>query len=415
MKIGWKTKNSNLKPEEILKKIERIKKISNDGRVSFEAFEYHNAFASLFSMIELPSKLDGLNLDSILSRSISITATAGVLTKDALMENIQKICRAELATREEKYCFLTSISINPAHLTLKSIHIEDTHINFFSGEYPKKYSSRSQEIKASHRVLVDEHEEYCKVKIQLKAKSDQGATKKALRSLDILRAIMALFGNSGMELMGNKHAPINKVRLGQTHTLHYFSGKPAKSSVWYEPYFEAGKVYSPSKPEIFRNNVKWALSKLNKSNYGRTIKDSLLRYVRALDEREHNSALIRLWGALECIASPSDSNKDGIPRRCAFLFEESEFHQQILEHLREHRNQSVHAGEESERAKTYCYQIQFYFRELILFHLRRSDDFQTLAEANQFLDLPAKPSDLQKKIDLYKKALEFHGGSTDTQ
>ncbi|WP_423749348.1 hypothetical protein [Pseudomonas sp. VD9] len=106
MKIGWKTKNSNLKPEEILKKIERIKKLTNDGRVSFEAFEYHNAFASLFSMIELPSKSDGLNLDSILSRSISITATAGVLTKDALMENIQKICRAELATREENIASL---------------------------------------------------------------------------------------------------------------------------------------------------------------------------------------------------------------------------------------------------------------------------------------------------------------------
>lgn len=415
MKIGWKTKNSNLKPEEIIKKIESIKKITVDGRVSFEAFEYHNAFASLFSMIELTSKSDGLNLDSILSRSISITATAGVLTKDALMENIQKICRAELATREEKYCFLTSVSINPAHLTLKSIYIEDTHINLFSGGYPKKYYSRSREIKASHRTLNDEHEQYCKVKIQLKAKTDQGATTKALRSLDILRAIMALFGNSSMELMGNKQAPINKVRLGQTHTLHYFSGKPAKSTVWYEPYFEAGKVYSPSKPEVFGKNVKWALSRLKICKYGRVIKDSLLRYVRALDEREHNSALIRLWGALECLASPSDSNKDGIPRRCAFLFEESEFHQQVLEHLREHRNQSVHAGEESERAKTYCYQIQFYFRELILFHLRRSDDFQSLAEANQFLDLPAKPSDLQRKIDLYKKALEFQGGSTDIQ
>ncbi|WP_423749349.1 hypothetical protein [Pseudomonas sp. VD9] len=262
-------------------------------------------------------------------------------------------------------------------------------------------------IKASHRVLDDEHEEFCKVKIQLKAKTAQGATTKALRSLDILRALMALFGNSGMELMGNNQAPINKVRLGQTHTLHYFSGKPAKSPVWYEPYFEVGKVYSPSKPEIFGNNVKWALSKLKECNYGRTIKDSLLRYVRALDEREHNSALIRLWGALECIASPSDSNKDGIPRRCAFLFEESEFHQQILEHLREHRNQSVHAGEESERAKTYCYQIQFYFRELILFHLRRSNDFQTLAEANQFLDLPAKPSDLQKRLICIKKHWSF--------
>lgn len=415
MKIGWKTKNSNLKPEEILNKIERIKNLTDDGRVSFEAFEYHNAFASLFSMIELPSKLDGLNLDSILSRSISMTATAGVLTKDALMENIQKICRTELATREEKYCFLTSISINPAHLTVKSIYIEDTHINFFAGEYPKKYASRNREIKASYRALDDEHEKYCKVKIQLKAKTDQGATTKALKSLDILRAIMALFGNSGMELLGNKHAPINKIRLGQTHTLHAFSGKPAKSSVWFEPYFEVGKVYSPSKPEIFGNNVKWALSKLNKCKYGRIIKDALLRYVRALDEREPNSALIRLWGALECIASPSDSNKDGIPRRCAFLFEESEFHQQILEHLREHRNQSVHAGEESERAKTYCYQIQFYFRQLILFHLRRSDDFQSLADANQFLDLPAKPSDLQKKIDLYRKALEFQGGSIDAQ
>jgi hypothetical protein len=409
MKIGWKTKNSNLKPDEILKKIDSVKTVGADGRVSFSAFDYHDAFASLFSMIELPPKSEELNLDSILSRSISITASKGELTKDALMENIREFCKNELATREEVYFFLTSASIHPSHPPLKTINIEDAKITFLPGDYPKKYQSRIQALAPSPR-LSHEHENYCKIKIKLKAKSDQGATNKALRSFDILRAVMALFSNSSMELMGNRHAPINKIRLGQAHTLHTSNGKPAKASVWFEPHFDEDKVYKPAKPEVFSYNVEWTMARLDECKYRKTIKDALLRYVRALDERDHNSALIRLWGALECLASPSDSNKDGITRRCAFLFEESDYHQQVLEHLREYRNQSVHAGEESDRSKTYCYQIQFYFRELVLFHLRRTSEFQCLAEANQFLDLPTKPSDLRKKIELYQKALKFQGG-----
>jgi len=109
--------------------------------------------------------------------------------------------------------------------------------------------------------------------------------------------------------------------------------------------------------------------RLDECKYKKVLNDALLRYVRALDEKDHNSAFIRLWGALESIAAPSESNYESITRRCAFLFKEAEYHKQVLEHLREYRNKSIHAGDQSERAKTFCFQLQYYFRELILFQI----------------------------------------------
>lgn len=79
----------------------------------------------------------------------------------------------------------------------------------------------------------------------------------------------------------------------------------------------------------------------------------------------------------------------------------------MLEYLREYRNANVHAGEEYEEAKTCCYQMQFYFFELILFHLRNAEIFDTLQESNMFLDLPTDKTELEIRKKHIEKAIEF--------
>ncbi len=81
----------------------------------------------------------------------------------------------------------------------------------------------------------------------------------------------------------------------------------------------------------------------------------------------------------------------------------------LLEHLREYRNQSVHAGDQIEEAKNNCLQLRYYFFKLIKFHLSKAGEFDSLDKANEYLDLPPSKDELLKQKALIESALKFVG------
>lgn len=215
-----------------------------------------------------------------------------------------------------------------------------------------------------------------------------------------------------MQITGNEWEPINKIRLGPIHTVHNEDGGLALASeaFWYEPNFVKAKSFNPwNQDNHFEQNDNDFLSQLNESKYSEKLKDALLRYVRALDERDQNNALIKLWGAIESLTSPLGANGDLVIKRCAFLHSEYNFHGQVLEHLRVYRNQSVHAGDQREEAKNHCYQLQFYFERLMRFHINKAAVFPSLEKANEFLDLSPDKGSLLRKKELIESALLFVG------
>lgn len=135
--------------------------------------------------------------------------------------------------------------------------------------------------------------------------------------------------------------------------------------------------------------------------------------MRALDESDPNTAFIRLWGALEMLVVPGQADYAKLVQRCAFLFNDTEFHRQLLEHLREYRNTNVHAGEESEQARTHCYQLQIYFVALLRFHLGNAKFFQSLDEANLFLEFPPDEKELKRRSQLIDKAIRYRKPQTE--
>ena len=169
----------------------------------------------------------------------------------------------------------------------------------------------------------------------------------------------------------------------------------------------AANLYRPEKPDVLQANSQWALRRIRASKYGEKIVAALLRFVRALDESDANTAFLRLWSALESLTTPDQAHYDSLVKRSSFLFQETEYHCQLLEHLREYRNATVHAGEESERARTHCFQLQLYFVNMIWFHLRNAGEFSSLGEANEFLDFSVDKTDLKNKLRLTKKAIKF--------
>jgi len=254
-------------------------------------------------------------------------------------------------------------------------------------------------------------ENYCKVIAKVKAKSPKIAFSKAIRSIDLQRALWCLIENPSFSFaFGNaQFKPINIIRLGSHHTLHFANGEPAVDSFWFESGFKKAELFRPKDMYATRRGSKWALKKIFSCKYGDYLSTALLRYVRALDESDPNTAFLRLWGALESLSTSSIGNNDSVIKRCSALFKshDFDFHVQTLEHLRTYRNANVHVGEESEDARILCYQLQRYFKHLMSFHLKNANFFNSLDEAKTFLDLPININELQRKSELIQKAKKY--------
>lgn len=406
MKIQWKKKKS-LKPEHVIDKISSMIVKDGKGNIAFQGFEYHEAIGSLYSMIDFPkSIINELECDSVISQGVSAAAKSEIFNKESVLTHINKIAKNRLETSEKEYSLLTSISISE-NIPFKSIKIKSCRIVVQKNTYPMKYHSRNGVLKENSKNLELYHEGYKKIIVYCKSKSDQGAASKALDSLDIARAIINLFSNYSSELIGDSFSPINRAVLGQVHSLHNRDGKAIKGIYWFEPNFVRKPPLTHGNPIILKKNFSKFLKNIETTNYKDAIYESLLRYVRALDEKDQNIAVIKAWNALEGLLCPNSENFEKIPSRCSYLFHETQYHKQVLEHIREFRNEYVHASVNNQNAKDICYQIQFYYRELVIFLIRKSIDFKSLEEANSFLDLPADINNLKAITNRIEMAIKF--------
>jgi hypothetical protein len=415
MKLNWK---KNFKPEIVLEKISNIMKTNQDGSISFSGFEYLEIKATLYNMISFPDTLTSIQNNRLVD--IAITKVAkNDLTPKTLLEELKILFERELSKTPKQYHLLTSLSIK-APLPQKEINIGQSKIRFINGNFPKKYDCRNDIFDRAKRRSIDfvpPPSEYMNVIVSTSAKSEHKAASQCLNDLDLLRAIWSIDINSGIELIGNKWSPINKIRLGSIQTLHKESGENIDiDTYWFEPNYKHTNLVSINSKDlkIISKNSKWIIKRLSQCKYSDKLENALIRYVRALDESDQNVALLHIWGALESLTAYEINNKDKLPKRCAYLFKDYEYHKQILENLRDYRNQSVHSGDRNEEAKSYCYQLQGYFKSLILFHLHRVKEFNTLEKANEFLDQPIDIMDiensrkaLQEKCDLLDKVKKF--------
>lgn len=408
MPVTWK-KSPRFKPAVVLNRIASVRTVNPEGGASFSGFGLEDCLPALQSMLNFPDEASEVDTASLVWRGLAKVGED--LTPSSFLAAVNTELSEKLATKERTYYLLTSISIDPRYFP-KTLSVTGAEIVFSPTKYPARFVKPRAELLRSHKVSVAaEPENYCRVIVRVKAKAEKVAVNRALRAIDLQRALWCLMGNSRMQLGfgGATLEPISAVRLGSKHTIHLEDGKPAQAGIWFEPNFTPAKLFRPDKPDVVRSNSQWALRRIQASKYGERIATALLRFVRAFDEPDANTAFLRLWSALETLTTPGQANYDRFVQRCSFLFKDTDFHRQLLEHLREYRNASVHAGEESDRARTHCFQLQLYFVNLIWFHLGNTKVFSTLEEANDFLDLPVNEATLQNRIRLTKKALKFIG------
>jgi len=407
LKVQWK-KNKNLKPSILLKKIDSLKVIE-DGRVLFSGFEYRDAVLALESMISFPLIADDLDKHTLVQKTIGQVVKDYEIKSETFLSRLRENILLDVGKRDNIYYLLTSLSVND--LRVRKIAFQGCIFRFYKNNFPSKFKGRKELLNKNKPRSKVESDGYTKVVVEIKAKSENIAINKSMKTLDLLRSLFAIYSNSSAELIGNDWQPINKIRLGEFHTIHNESGKVFEECFWYDPSFLEARLFSLENEEPVIKNIRMIIDRLSKfeRQYRYVLHDALLRFVRAFDEKDQNIAVLRAWGALESIAAPNESNCDSVTTRCSFLFEDYEYHKQILEHLREYRNRNVHAGQESEMAKSYGFQIQRYFINIFLFHIRQQNTFHSIDEANRFLDLPADRDKLIFLQNMINKSLRFRG------
>jgi hypothetical protein len=405
MPIKWKS-SPRFKPAVVLAKIDAARTVNPAGGASFAGFDWEECQPALHSMLDFPPAASEVDATSLVWRAL--TKVRGPLAPPEFLAAANAELTTLLAAREEDYRILTSVSFRHSDLP-KNISSLGATIFCLARPFPMLYKARDDLIMRLHTGIPPAPHSYTRVIVSIKAKSHDAAFAKAMRALDLQRALWCLMGNPRMQITFGAPSlkPINVVRLGGHHTLHKPDGKPVRDGIWFEPGYVEAVAFAPENAALIRKNARLATGRMRQSQHGDQIASALIRYVRAFDEVDANSAFLRLWTAVESLTTPNVADYEKLVRRCAFLFQDGVFHRQMLEHLREYRNGSVHAGEYSDRARTLCYQLQLYFNALVWFHIRNAMFFDSLDEANAFLDTPPNKAIVARRMQIERRALRF--------
>lgn len=403
MQLVWKSSNK-YNPETILQRIEKSRSIDENGRVSFSGFEIEQNLSVLKSMVLFPDEIPEIERTRSIWQIISSEKEEFIASK--ILRKINKYFNDLEKAERKKYYLLSSISLSKKNLP-NELNILGVNLKFFVGSYPDKFNTRFDFIKELGMFKNPNPVTYTKIIVRVQEKTPFIAAYMAFRAVDYFRAIACLFANPMMEYLSNEWYPINKVRLGEFHSLHDSNGEIPIQTYWFEPNFVEERIFISTENENFKNNVyKW-IRTINRTPYKEIIIESLQRYVRALDEKDPYTALIKIWNSLEYLSCGEYAKYNTIVARVSNIFNEREYHVQVLEHLRDVRNTSVHSGSQIDSARKDCYLIQYYYYYFIRFLIGNYKSFKVIEDAYEFLDLPNDVIVLKERKKKLEKAIKY--------
>jgi hypothetical protein len=398
--VSWK-KGSEEKVKVVLDKYLEVTEKQEDGSgIAIKSnFEYKMALDCLAELVEVKSKNEGLDVKWVLREILpKVIHEAGCLQKN-IIEKLNDIAIEKSKEKLQRFDLVTSISI-PVSFLQKTIVVSDkVQMSFFEGEWPKKYIN-GRAIVLKNKKDWDSAEDNTKVVVSVVSKSSRNAAETAQKCLSVYRALLCLAVNNQDEWVGGNRGVINKVLLGKYHTVHYEDGRNAGLMFWYEPNHHEGRAghFHPDRFPFLKKNISFLWKRINKYSpqYQEFLKNALIRYVSAFDEVDTYAAFIKSWGALEgLLANDNQMNKEIVAKRASWIFHDYHFHGQLVDTIRKARNNYIHEANEAESVRSYCFYIQYYFRELIIFAL--TNNYKSIDELYCVLDTPKDLSEIEKQ------------------
>lgn len=414
MTASWIEEKRGYNPTDIVKRLESRKIINDDGSVGFGLDQLMDSNDTLLlrSMLNFSSLIPELEQRRIVSQATFKAGAKGVITKDSLLKACNDLERQYLRKPLKKFNIVGSISIDK-FCSLKRHTISGCTIQFTPALSKAFYKAHEHILYDARNTFIgDPPKRYMYSKIGVSARSDADAATRALDSIDLLRGFWNLaFNRGGWRRSSGKRKPVNRIVLGPVHSMHLDSGGLASDAWWYQAEY-TGPIDPFSPKDQLENMYKYtekARKDLKKSKYADKLQSAIVRYVRALDLTDWEDSFLRLWGTLEQLTNTTDGNHKVTVRRASILWDDRKYHRQVLTHLRDYRNRSVHQGSESHDIEVLMYQVKQYVEQALLFHLGCYATFESMDHATEFMDLPDDKKSLDRRLATMKFAKKYLG------
>jgi len=407
--VSWK---SEFDPDLIVERLEACRDTDGSGQVVFRGFEFGEYLTLLNNMLKFPDTVPEAECAKIVRQAVRDVGKKGRISPSRLLEEVNRSSSLYLSQSVSRFVLVTSVSMRYV-TSLRKINVDGTIVIPDPHLSPRYQAARMQLIaQASHYLCAEEPTGYLPTRVHVSARSPQEAVDLALSALNLVRGIWNWFHNkkTGLRVSFGKREPVNKVVLGPIHTLHHLDGTLAANVWWYEPNFDgAVGVYHPDQDvEHMYSFLSSIRRKLSLSAYKGELRQAIIRYGLALDDRNWETAFLNLWSVLEDLTAtaPGNSYRETI-RRTSFIFKDHRYHSEALRCLKDYRNRFVHEAEVAGAIESYLYQLKGYVEALLNFHLMNRYDFTSLKAASEFLDLPPSKENLESRVRLAKSALKF--------
>jgi hypothetical protein len=168
-------------------------------------------------------------------------------------------------------------------------------------------------------------------------------------------------------------------------------------------------LFTPSsgwaKIEEFRRRI---LSQIELLEYSEDISGLLIRYVSALDQTDHDVALLQMWTILEKITGTIGANYDETIKRASWIFTNRLEAKELLECIRIQRNRYVHASRSADEAEEAAYLIKSLIEPHLLKLIENDFNISSLNEYSELVSLPTEKSALQKMKRMIDLAGRVH-------
>jgi hypothetical protein len=406
--------NDDAEYEWIASNLERLKRPNPDGAIVFTSHTKELSYDDLITLLEtrhcFPPDISELECRGIIRDAVRESAISGVLTGRGLKGAIHKHANLFMNRPSRPYVLATSISIRHRN-DLTEFTLDHAKF-FFSADLPPEFSRDKIEHFLERKPANDLPEGFMTVRVQVTARAEFEAYHKALESLDLLRGIWNFWLNRGVYRRWHSGfvKPINDIRIGPVHTLHYATGEPATATFWYELLNPTELALETiERWEDLRNEETTIRRIIGASKYPDFLRTMFVRYARSLDSSDHESSFLKLWSVLEFLTVMKDGeNYDDVIRRATFLSSNADYDKRVLEHLRSHRNATVHRGESSSQSETFIYQLKRYVEYMMLAHLECGSQYSSPDELVQLLSKPRDPAVLKDRITELKTELALN-------
>ena len=351
-------------PEAIIEALRPYEKPRPTGGRSFEGGMggiIDLGMGAIESFIEFHDDVPSRERHAMANRALF---NAKTLTPKQVLAEASRAERAFLSRSLQPFFVYTTLSMQQPPL-LRRRDVGETRLAFGKPIDPEVLSNLDARLDrfVSHTVPED----YLPVRAYVKARSVEEAYEVGQNAIDFVRGLWNLcwnMGGQGFRISSGRAAPVNKILLGPTRTVHNADGELAEENFWYNPGY-----YGPM-PLANRLTEKWDAIQKFERKARRAIKRSasstlltrlVVRYVRSLDEEILETSFLKLWTLLEILTGtrPGDSY-DLTIKRTSRLFVNPNLHAEILRHFRVSRNIAVHQFESPEFVEQLLFQLKFY-------------------------------------------------------